>query len=340
MRTLTRVTHLHEEQAMSRPIVVFNCARNYPPGSLESDMPRLMQTCEVRLTEAKDGPDLARELADAQVLVARRDYVGRATLELARGLRAVVTPGVGVEKVDVAAATELGIVVANSPGNSITMAEATLLLMLALCKQLPAWIDKARSGTEPTLGMRGMELHGKTLGIVGLGRIGGLVANLARAFGMRVLAYDPYVASSDVAQLVSLEVVLAESDFVSLHPVLTPETTHLINAARLALMKPTAYLINTSRGGVIDEPALIDALRNQRLAGAGLDVFETEPPALDNPLLHMDNVIGTPHGLGHADESLRRCAAMTEANVLALIDGRLPPYIVNPHVQWRVPQQV
>ena len=323
---------------MARPIVVFNCARNYPPGSLESDMPRLVAACEVRLTETRDGPELAAELADAQVLVARRDYVGRATLELVDGLRGVVTPGVGVEKVDVDAATELGIVVANSPGNSITMSEATLLLMLAVAKQLPAWVDKARTGVEPTLGMRGMELHGKTLGIVGLGRIGRLVAGLARAFGMRVLAYDPYVSSSELAELVSLERVLGEADFVSLHPVLTSETFHLINAERLALMKPSAYLINTSRGGVVDEPALIDALRRGQLAGAGLDVFEMEPPALDNPLLRMPNVIGTPHGLGHADESLRRCAAMTEDNVLALVEGRLPPYIVNPRVEWRALQ--
>src|SRR5438132_1079993 len=205
-------------------------------------MPRLVAECDIRLTEAKDGPDLARELAEADALVARRDYVGRATP------------------------------------------------------------DELTSG-------------------------------------MRVLAYDPYVQASELAQLVSLEDVLRESDFISLHPVLTPETSHLINASRLALMKPTAYLINTSRGGVIDEPALIEALRQQRLAGAGLDVFETEPPAIDNPLLHMDNVIGTPHGLSHADESLRRCASMTEENVLAIVAGREPPYIVNPRVRWRVLQR-
>jgi phosphoglycerate dehydrogenase-like enzyme len=302
-------------------------------------MPRIVERCEVRLTEAKDGPDLARELAEADVLVARRDSVGRATLELAGHLRGIVTPGVGVEKVDVAAATELGIVVANSPGNSVTVAESTILLMLGLAKQMPMWIAAARSGTEPTSGMRGMELLGKMLGLVGLGRIGRVTAGFGRAFGMRVLAYDPYVTSSDLAELVSLEEMLRASDFVSLHTVLTPETHHLINASRLALMKPTAFLINTSRGGVIDETALIDALRQGQLAGAGLDVFETEPPSLDNPLLQMDNVIGTPHGLSHADESVRRCAAMTEENVLSIIDGRLPPYIVNPKVRWRVLQE-
>jgi phosphoglycerate dehydrogenase-like enzyme len=324
---------------MARPIVVFNCARNYEPGSLEQDMPALVARCEVRLTEARDGPELARELADAAVLVARRDYVGRATLELADRLRGIVTPGVGVEKVDVAAATERGIVVANSPGNSVTVAESALLLMLALAKRMPMWIESARAGSEPTSGMRGIELHGKTLGVVALGRIGRLTAGLGRAFSMRVLAYDPYVESSDLAELVPLEDLLRQSDFVSLHPVLTPETFHLIDAQRLALMKPTAYLINTSRGGVIDEPALIDALRQGRLAGAGLDVFETEPPAVDNPLLGMDNVIGTPHGLSHADESVRRCAAMTEENVLAIVDGRLPPYLVNRQVRWRVLQE-
>jgi D-3-phosphoglycerate dehydrogenase / 2-oxoglutarate reductase len=324
---------------VARPIVVLNCARNYAPGWLEREMPRMVAECEVRLTEARDGPELARELTDADVLVARRDYVGRATLELTPRLRGIVTPGVGVEKVDVAAATELGIVVANSPGNSVTVAESAILLMLALAKQLPMWIAAARASTEPTSAMRGMELRGKTLGIVGLGRIGRLTAEFGRAFGMRVLAYDPFVSTSDLAELRPIEDVLRESDFVSLHPVLTRETAHLINAERLGLMKPTAYLINTSRGGVIDEPVLIEALRQGRLAGAGLDVFETEPPAKDNPLLHMENVIGTPHGLSHADESLRRCASMTEENVLAIVAGREPPYIVNPRVNWRVLQE-
>jgi D-3-phosphoglycerate dehydrogenase / 2-oxoglutarate reductase len=323
---------------MARPIVVFNCARNYEPGSIDRDMPRLVAACDVRLTEAKDGPDLAAVLEGAHVLVARRDYVGRATLQLARDLKGIVTPGVGIEKVDVQAATDLGIVVANSPGNSVTVAESALLLMLALAKELPVWVAAARARKEPTSNMRGMELQGKTLGLVGFGRIGKLTAGFARAFGMRVLAYDPYVQTSDLAELTSLETVLQQSDFVSLHPVLTPETFHLINAERLALMKPSAYLINTSRGGVIDEPALIDALQKGRLAGAGLDVFEQEPPDTQNPLLHMDNVIGTPHGLSHADESVRRCASMTEDNVLAIVGGHLPPYIVNREVRWRVLQ--
>ena len=165
-------------------------------------------------------------------------------------------PGVGVEKVDVQAATERGIVVANSPGNSVTVAESALLLMLALAKQMPIWVDAARAGSEPTSGMRGMELQGKTLGLVGLGRIGRITAGFGRAFGMRVLAYDPYVQTSDLAELMALEDVLRQSDFVSFHPLLTPETFHLLNPQRLALMKPSAFVINTSRGGVIDERGL------------------------------------------------------------------------------------
>jgi D-3-phosphoglycerate dehydrogenase / 2-oxoglutarate reductase len=321
---------------VARPIVVFNCARNYEAGSLEQDMPQVVARCEVRLTNALDGPELGRELAEAEVLVARRDWVGRASLERATNLRGIVTPGVGVEKVDVEAATDLGIAVANSPGNSVTVAESAVLLMLALAKQMPMWVEAARAGKEPTSGMKGMELRGKTLGLVGLGRIGRITAELGTAFGMRVLGYDPYVTSSQVARLTSLEELLRESDFVSLHPVLTRETFHLLNAERLALMQPTAFVINTSRGGVIDEAALIEALRQGRIAGAGLDVFEVEPPATDNPLLHMPNVIGTPHGLSHAEESVARCAAMTQENVLAILDGRLPPYLVNPGVRWRV----
>jgi D-3-phosphoglycerate dehydrogenase len=323
---------------MAQPVVVFNCGRNYKPGELERDMPRLVERCQVRLTNATDGPALAAELAQADVLVARRDWVGRATLEGTPRLRGIVTPGVGVEMVDVAAATDLGIAVANSPGNSVTVAESTLLLMLALAKRLPMWMDAARSSTEPTRDRHGIELRGKTLGIVGFGRIGRITAELARAFGMQVLAHDPYVEQAEGVELVSLEDVLRRADFVSLHPLLTAETFHLINAERLALMKPTAFLVNTSRGRVIDEAALVEALRAGRLAGAGLDVFEVEPPARDNPLLGMPNVIGTPHGLSHTDESMLRCATMTEDNVLALLDGRLPPYLVNRTVHWRALQ--
>jgi D-3-phosphoglycerate dehydrogenase len=320
---------------MSRPVVLFTWGSFYTPGWIEEHWPRIAERAELRFTDAPNGPEWLEAVAAADVIVVRRWVIDRQALEAARNLRGVVTVGVGVEKIDIAAATELGIVVANSPGNYIAVTEATLLLMNALSKNLTRWTEVARSGEQPGADVHGTELYGKTLGVVGLGRIGKRVAGLARAFGMDVMAYDPYVTESDVARLVSLEELLRASDYVSLPPVLTPETYHLINAERLALMKPTAFLINTSRGGVIDEPALIEALRKGQIAGAGLDVFETEPPALDNPLLAMPNVIATPHGLSHSVESFRRCADMTQENVLAILDGRLPPYHVNKAVRWR-----
>lgn len=325
---------------MSKPVTLLTCGSFYAPGWIEEQWPRILERSEVRTTDVRSGPEWLAQVAEADVLIARRWEVRRDALEAADRLRGVVTVGVGIEKVDVGAATELGIVVANSPGNYIAVAEATMLLVAAVCKHLPVWIDAARTGQQPNSNLRGIELHGKTIGLVGFGRIGRWVAGLARAYGMGVLAHDPYVEASDLAEMVSLDELLRRADFVSLHPVLTPETHHLIGAAQLALMKPTAYLINTSRGGVVDEAALVGALREGRIAGAGLDVFEIEPPELDNPLLEMPNVIATPHALPRTAEAQRRCAEMSQESVLALLDGRLPEYTVNRGVRWRVLQGV
>jgi D-3-phosphoglycerate dehydrogenase len=324
---------------MARPIALLTRGSFYAPGWIEEHWPRILERCEVRKTDIPSGPEWVAQAAEADVIIVRGSYVQRDALQAASHLRGVVTGGVGVEKVDVAAATELGIVVANSPGNYIAVAEATMLLVGAVAKHMPAWIEAARTGRQADSTVYGSELHGKTIGLVGFGRIGKWVAGLARAYGMEVLFYDPYVDQTDLGEKVPLEVLLRQADFVSLHPVLTPETHHMIGAEQLALMKPTAYLINTSRGGVVDEPALVAALRRGQIAGAGLDVFETEPPELDNPLLKMPNVVATPHALPRTAESFRRCAEMTQENVLALLDGRLPPYIVNKNVKWRVLQE-
>ena len=331
---------------MARPVVLLTRGSFYAPGWIEEHWPRILERCEVRRTDIREGPEWVAQVAEADVLIVRGWFVRRDALEAAKRLRGVVTAGVGVEKIDIEAATELGIAVANSPGNYPAVAEATMLLVNAVSKHMLTWVDAARTGRQPDSSLVGSELHGKTIGLVGFGRIGKWVAGLARAFGMEVLAYDPYVpeapatsSGQPLADMVSLEELLRRSDFVSLHPVLTPETHHMIGAEQLAMMKPTAYLINTSRGGVVDEPALVEALRSGRIAGAGLDVFEVEPPELDNPLLSMPNVIATPHALPRTAESLRRCAEMTEENVLALLDGRLPPYLVNRTVRWRVLQE-
>src|SRR5918912_4578146 len=161
---------------MARPTLLLTGAGYYQPGYLEEHWPRLLERCEIRLTDARDGPELLAQIAEADVLIPRRVDIRRDALEAAGRLRGIVTPGVGVEKVDVAAATELGIVVANSPGNSVTVAESAVLLMLALAKQLPMWVEAARAGHEPTQLLRGLELRGKTLGLVGLGRIGKIAA--------------------------------------------------------------------------------------------------------------------------------------------------------------------
>jgi D-3-phosphoglycerate dehydrogenase len=324
---------------MARPVALLTWGSFYSPGWIEKHWPRIVERCEIRLTDIRSGPEWLAQVAEADVLIVRRWYVDRAALEAGKRLRAVVTVGVGVEKIDVQAATELGIPVANSPGNSISVAEATMLLALAVSKRLPTWIEAARTGHQPDASVRGVELYGKTIGLVGLGRIGQRVAELARAFGMEVLAYDPYVPSSPLAQMVPLDELLQRSDVVSLHTVLTPETHHMIGARELALMKPTAFLINTSRGGVVDERALVEALQEGRIAGAGLDVFEVEPPSPDNPLLSMPNVVATPHALPRTEEAMARCAAMTEESVIAALEGRLPPYTVNPTVRWRVLQE-
>jgi D-3-phosphoglycerate dehydrogenase len=324
---------------MARPVVLLTGKEYYHEGWLEQHWPQLLERCDVRLSDGERGPELDALLAEADVILPRRFKTTRQVLEKAPRLRGIVMPGVGIESVDKDAATELGIVLANSPGNIITVAETTILQILALAKDLVGWMQAARDTTAPTSSMHGMELYQKTLGVVGFGRIGRYATNLARAFGMKVLAYDPYVDPGDVAERVSLEELLRRSDFVSLHVVLTPETYHMIGAEQFKLMKPTARIINTSRGSVIDEPALIEALRAKTIAGAALDVFEQEPPAPDNPLLAMPNVIGTPHGLSHTEESFERCASLAQQGILALIEGRLPENTVNRNVQWRVLQE-
>jgi len=321
--------------AGEKPVVLLTRSGFYKPGWIEDHWPRIQAAAELAPCPHEHGTKLIAEAARADVIYTRGFPVTREMMQAAPRLRGVVASGVGVDKIDIAAATELGIAVANSPGNTITMAESTMLLVAAFAKNLFFWVDLARTNTLPNSATQGRELAGQTIGLIGFGRIGSTVARLARVYGMRPIAYDPYVGPSDLAEMVPLDELLARSDFVSLHPLLTDETRHMIDAAALAKMKPTAYLINTSRGGVVDEKALIAALEEGRIAGAGLDVFETEPPKKDNPLLRMPNVIATPHGLGQAAEARRRCATMSEESMLALIAGKLPEFTVNRDVRWR-----
>src|SRR3989475_7464681 len=251
---------------------------------------------------------LEREIADADALIVRSaTKVSAELLDKAPKLRAVGRAGVGVDNIDLEAATKGGVLVMSTPGgNAISVAEHTFALLLALARQIPR-LDKAiHEGRWEKSSAAGTEGRGKTVGLIGLGRIGTEVAVRAEAFDMRVLAYDPYIseaAAREVSvELVPLEKLLAESDFVSLHTALSPATQNLINAATIEKMKKGARLINAARGELIDEAALAEALKGGKLAGAAVDVFAGEPPK-NSPLVGLPNLIATPHVAGSTAEA-------------------------------------
>jgi D-3-phosphoglycerate dehydrogenase len=278
----------------------------------------------------RDDEDIADQLADVDAVIVRSGTtLTRALIEGAPRLRVIGRAGVGVDNIDIDAATERGVAVLNAPsGNTTSAAELTFALLLSLARRIPAADRSMRSGEWDRTSFRGMELHGKTLGLVGAGRIGAEVARRARAFGLRVVAYDPYLSDerADTLGLVvaPLDHVLEEADILSLHVPLTEATENLIDAGALARMKPGAFLINASRGGVVDEAALVDALRAGRLGGAALDVFADEPPATDHPLRGMEGVVLTPH-LGAATREAQRSVAQEIAGAVraALVHGDL-----------------
>ncbi len=227
-------------------------------------------------------------------------------LEKATSLRVIGRAGVGLDNVDVAEATRRGVIVMNSPlGNTISTCEQTFALMLALSRNTSHADKSVREGKWERSKFKGVELYSKTLGIIGLGRIGREVAKRALSFGMRVLSFDPFI-SEEVAKnlevkLVSLEELLKSSDYITIHTPLTEETKNLISEKEFSLMKPTARIINCARGGIIDESALFKALKEKKIAGAALDVYEKEPPSQDNPLFTLDNIVLSPH-LGASTE--------------------------------------
>jgi len=251
---------------------------------------------------------LPAELADADALIVRSaTRVTDPLMAHAPRLRIVGRAGVGVDNIDLDAATGRGIVVTNTPGgNAPSVAEHALALMLSLARSIPQLNAAMHAGRWEKSGAAGAELRGKTLGLIGLGRVGAEVARRALALEMRVLAYDPYLrpelAAEWSVELMPLADVLAQSDFVSLHTGLSPATERMINAQTLAQMKRGARLINTARGELVDEAALADALRSGQLLGAGLDVFAVEPPK-DSPLLSLPNVVATPHVAGSTAEA-------------------------------------
>ncbi len=273
-------------------------------------------------------------IVDADAIIAGTEPITVRVLDAAPRLKVIARRGVGVDSVDVAAATARGIPVAITAGVlTDAVADHAMALLLSVARRIPQLDRLVKAGgwdRAPTA-----DVHGKTLGIVGFGAIGRAVARRAAGFGMRMLAFDiapdAAAAASLGVALCDLETLLRESDFVTLHVALTPATRGMINDAALRQMKPTAFLINTSRGAVVDEAALLQALREGRLAGAGLDVFHDEP-VRDRALVGLDQVVATPHVASHTAETLVRMERSCAEAVLAAVRGERPAHIINPEI--------
>jgi glyoxylate reductase len=270
------------------------------------------------------------------------DKIDAEVFEAAPKLKIVAQMAVGYDNIDVAEATKRGIYVTNTPGVlTETTADFAWALLLAVARRVVEADKYVRTGQwkvswHPSM-LLGRDVYGATLGIIGAGRIGRAVARRAKGFDMKIIYYDvvpmpPEDEKELGARLVDLDTLFREADFVSIHVPLTKETYHLVNEDKLKLMKKTAYLINNSRGPVVDEKALYKALKEGWIAGAALDVFEREPTPMDNPLLKLDNVVVAPHISSASYETRSRMAEMVAENLVAFFEGRQPPNLVNPEV--------
>ncbi len=314
---------------MAKPIVLI--AEELSPATVEALGPDF----DVRSVDGTDRPALLAAIADADaILVRSATKVDAEAIAAASKLKVVARAGVGLDNVDIKAATAAGVMVVNAPtSNIISAAELTVGHILSLARHIPAAHAALAQGQWKRSKYTGTELFEKTVGIIGLGRIGALITARLQSFGVKVVAYDPYITSARAQQLgvtpVSLEELLQTSDFISIHMPKTPETTGMIGAEQLALMKPTASIVNVARGGLIDESALYDALVAGTIRSAGLDVFVSEPPAPETPLLALENVIVTPHLGASTDEAQEKAGVSVAKSVRLALDGELVPDAVN-----------
>lgn len=278
----------------------------------------------IRFKESSD-PGFAEELEEAAGLIVRSaTKVDAATLDRAPRLKVVGRAGVGVDNIDVAAASERGVAVMNAPGgNTVSAAELTMALLLSVARRVTEADRTMREGRWERAHLQGVELRGKTLGVIGAGRIGWEVAERCRAFGMDVIVYDPYLPAHRVVELrphlVTLDQLIENADVISLHVPLNAETKGLIDIDALSRMKRGAFVLNASRGGVVDEAALAQALNEGGIAGAGLDVYETEPLSPDSPLLTAPNLVLTPHLGASTKEAQIQVALEVARNVRAAL---------------------
>jgi glyoxylate reductase len=302
------------------------------------------QACDVQLDPQDQHlrPEALRQAVKGKtgMICLVTDRIDAQVLEAGAALKVVANVAVGYDNIDVQAATQRGIVVTNTPGVlTETTADLTWGLLLSIARRIPEGDRYVRAGKWrewKLMFLLGRDIYGQTLGIIGMGRIGREVARRARGFGMRILYHNRHRLESAVeaelgATWVELSTLLQQADFVSLHVPLTADTMHLIGEAELRLMQPTAYLINTARGPVVDEQALIHALQEGWIAGAALDVFEHEPQ-VPQALRALENVVMVPH-IGSASVATRtRMAVMAARNLLAVLRGERPPHVVNPEV--------
>src|SRR6266513_2430582 len=312
------------------------------------------EALDITIKPGLEETELIKIVPEFSALVVRsQTKVTADVLKAGKSLRVVGRAGVGVDNVDVEAATRRGIVVLNAPGgNTVSTAEHAFSLLLSVARKIPQADAAVRGGNWDRKNLEGVELYNKTLGVIGMGRIGSDLSRRAIAFGMRVIAYDPYLSATrarslEVELVEELDDLLATSDFISLHTPLTPETRHLLDTARISKTKPGVRIINCARGGLIDEASLASALQDRHIAAAALDVFEIEPLPEDSPLRAAPNVILTPH-LGASTAEAQESVGIEIAQSIraALLEGTIrnavnmpnldakPLSIIGPHMRF------
>lgn len=312
----------------SKPVVLL--AEELSPATVQALGPDF----EIRHADGADRSALLSAIADVDaILVRSATQVDAEAIAAAKKLKVIARAGVGLDNVDIKAATQAGVMVVNAPtSNIVSAAELTIGHILSLARHIPAASSALKNGEWKRSKYTGTELLEKKLGIIGLGRIGALIAARAQGFDMEIVAYDPYVTSARAAQLgvtlLSLDELLAQSDFITIHMPKTPETVGMIGAEAFAKMKNSAYIINVARGGLVDETALFTALSEKQIAGAGIDVFVSEP-STDLPFFGLDNVVVTPHLGASTDEAQEKAGISVAKSVRLALAGELVPDAVN-----------
>ncbi|MBG6189865.1 D-3-phosphoglycerate dehydrogenase [Arthrobacter sp. CAN_A212] len=312
----------------SKPVVLL--AEELSPATIEALGPDF----EIRQTDGSDRGQLLAAIADVDaILVRSATQVDAEAIAAAPQLKVIARAGVGLDNVDIKAATQAGVMVVNAPtSNIISAAELTVGHILSLARHIPQASAALKGGEWKRSKYSGIELYEKKVGIIGLGRIGALVAARLQGFDTEILAYDPYITSARAAQLgvqlVTLDELLEQSDFITIHMPKTPETLGMLGEAAFRRMKPSAYVVNVARGGLVDEAALFAALQANEIAGAGVDVFVTEP-STDLPFFTLDNVVVTPHLGASTDEAQEKAGVSVAKSVRLALAGELVPDAVN-----------